>query len=335
MSRVPKAARELIKSKGVGISVSLEDLRQCGWDIVDNPRKVPPYTGIYAIYSSQEPDSECLYVGQSVDLRQRLNNHERWQTAIVNCLAPCIAFEVVYKNLNQYECLMIGLLSPIWNAKTPCQDGEVTNATLVLVKEVREEFLEASARLAQTARAKNRDCRQREYLRPDEVEHVLTAAKQSSAPLRNQCLVLTSYRHGLRVGEAVDLRWTQIDFESSQLHVKRLKNGTAVVHPIEADELKLLKKLKRETGTLPWVFVSRLRAAMTTRAANMIVTELGQAAKLEFPIHFHMLRHSCGFYLASRGYDTRLIQDWLGHKNIQHTVRYTALTPSRFEGLWR
>lgn len=66
----------------------------------------------------------------------------------------------------------------------------------------------------------------------------------------------------------------------------------------------------------------------------MIVTELGEVASLEFPIHFHQLRHSCGFALANRGCDTRLIQDWLGHQNIQHTARYTALTPARFEGLW-
>jgi site-specific recombinase XerD len=114
-----------------------------------------------------------------------------------------------------------------------------------------------------------------------------------------------------------------------------LKNGKPGLHPIEADELRLLRRLKREVGESPWMFLSRLRAPLTPRGANMIVTELGESAGLEFPIHFHCLRHSCGFALAGRGCDTRLIQDWLGHQNIQHTVRYTALAPHRFEGLWR
>ena len=51
--------------------------------------------------------------------------------------------------------------------------------------------------------------------------------------------------------------------------------------------------------------------------------------------HPHMLRHACGFALADQGADTRLIQDYLGHRNIQHTVRYTATNPARFERLWR
>lgn len=184
-------------------------------------------------------------------------------------------------------------------------------------------------------RQTNLERRPREYLRPDEVDRLIVAAKGSSAPVRNHALVLTSYRHGLRVGEAVKLRWSQVDFERSQLHINRLKNGKPGLHPVEGDELRLLRRLKRQVGESPWIFLSRLRAPLTPRGANMIVTELGKVAGLEFPIHFHSLRHSCGFALANRGCDTRLIQDWLGHQNIQHTARYTALTPSRFEGLWR
>ncbi len=184
-------------------------------------------------------------------------------------------------------------------------------------------------------RQTNLERRPREYLRSDEIDRLIVAAKSSSAPVRNHALVLTSYRHGLRVGEAVELKWSQVDFERSQIHINRLKNGKPGLHPIEADELRLLRRLKREVGESPWMFLSRLRAPLTPRGANMIVTELGESAGLEFPIHFHCLRHSCGFALAGRGCDTRLIQDWLGHQNIQHTVRYTALAPHRFEGLWR
>jgi integrase len=184
-------------------------------------------------------------------------------------------------------------------------------------------------------RLTNIERRSREYLRPDEVEKLIVAAKVSSAPVRNHALVLTSYRHGLRVSEAVGLRWSQIDFTRAQLHINRLKNGKPGLHPMEADELRVLRRLKSEVGDSPWVFLSRLRLPLTPRGANMAVTQLGKVAGLEFPIHFHQLRHSCGFFLANKGYDTRLIQDWLGHQNINHTARYTALAPSRFEGLWR
>jgi len=184
-------------------------------------------------------------------------------------------------------------------------------------------------------RQTNLERRPREYLRADEIEKLVVAAKASSAPVRNHALVLTSYRHGLRVGEAVELRWSQVDFSRSQIHINRLKNGKPGLHPIEGDELRLLRRLKAEVGESPWMFLSRLKLPLTPRGANMTVTQLGEVAGLEFPIHFHQLRHSCGFALANRGCDTRLIQDWLGHQNIQHTTRYTALTPQRFEGLWR
>ena len=46
-------------------------------------------------------------------------------------------------------------------------------------------------------------------------------------------------------------------------------------------------------------------------------------------------RHACGYALANAGHDTRLIQDWLGHRAIQHTARYTELCPTRFKEVWR
>ena len=65
------------------------------------------------------------------------------------------------------------------------------------------------------------------------------------------------------------------------------------------------------------------------------IRRYGEVAGLPLPAHPHMLRHACGFALADQGADTRLIQDYLGHRNIQHTVRYTAANPARFEKLWR
>src|SRR5215510_12051759 len=68
---------------------------------------------------------------------------------------------------------------------------------------------------------------------------------------------------------------------------------------------------------------------------HRLVRRLGEAAKMPFPIHPHMLRHACGFKLANDGHDTRALQHYLGHKNIQHTVRYTEMAPDRFKDFWR
>src|SRR6516225_8647581 len=68
---------------------------------------------------------------------------------------------------------------------------------------------------------------------------------------------------------------------------------------------------------------------------HRLIQRLGEAAKMPFPIHPHMLRHACGFKLANDGHDTRALQHYLGHKNIQHTVRYTELAPNRFKDFWR
>jgi site-specific recombinase XerD len=75
-----------------------------------------------------------------------------------------------------------------------------------------------------------------------------------------------------------------------------------------------------------------LRAA---DAVNRLVKTIGVRAKLSFGVHAHMLRHACGYALANAGHDTRLIQDWLGHRAIQHTARYTELSAMRFKDVWR
>jgi type 1 fimbriae regulatory protein FimB/type 1 fimbriae regulatory protein FimE len=74
---------------------------------------------------------------------------------------------------------------------------------------------------------------------------------------------------------------------------------------------------------------------MSDEGIRKMISRTGQDADLPFPVHPHMLRHGCGFKLANDGCDTRALQLWLGHKNIQHTVRYTELTPARFKNFWR
>lgn len=185
-------------------------------------------------------------------------------------------------------------------------------------------------------RMKNVDYRSREYLTEDEVEQLMSAAgRVGRHGHRDATLILLSYRHGLRVSELVSLRWEQVDLKQGLLHVNRLKHGNPSVHPLRGPELRSLRRLQRDYSKLPYVFCSERKAPLTSDAIRKILTRAGKEANLPFTVHPHMLRHACGYKLAQAGQDTRAIQHYLGHKNIQHTVRYTQLSPDRFKDFWR
>jgi len=185
-------------------------------------------------------------------------------------------------------------------------------------------------------RRPNADLRTREYLTPTEVERLLRATKANRWAHRDATMILVSYRHGLRASELTDLRWDQIDFGTATLHVRRVKQGSPSTHPILGDELRMLRRLQREQEPKsPFVFTSERGSPFTTAGFARMVERAGEQARLGFKVHPHMLRHACGFALASKGHDTRALQAYLGHKNIQHTVRYTELAPTRFKNFWR
>ena len=185
-------------------------------------------------------------------------------------------------------------------------------------------------------RRRNGDLRTREYLTEAEVERLMKAATGNRHGHRNATMILVAYRHGLRVSELVDLRWDQVDFRTATLHVRRVKSGTPSTHPILGDELRALRRLQREQEPKsPFVFISERGAPFATAGFARMVERAGIEAKLAFKVHPHMLRHACGYALANRGHDTRALQAYLGHKNIQHTVRYTELCPTRFKDFWR
>ena len=142
------------------------------------------------------------------------------------------------------------------------------------------------------------------------------------------------YRHGFRVSEVVALRWDQIDLKQGLMHVNRVKNGVPSTHPVRGPELRALRQLQRDYPG-PYVFSTERGGPMTTATVRKMVARAGEVAKLSFPIHPHMLRHACGYKLANDGHDTRALQHYLGHKNIQHTVRYTEMAPDRFKNFWR
>jgi integrase len=147
--------------------------------------------------------------------------------------------------------------------------------------------------------------------------------------------VLVAYRHGLRGAELVTLRWDAVDFAHGRLHVNRSKSGSPSVHPLSGRELRALRRLRREQEPVsPFVFTSERGAPFSPAGFRKMIARLGVAAGFVFPVHPHMLRHACGYELANRGIDTRSLQAYLGHRNIQHTVRYAELAPTRFKNFW-
>jgi type 1 fimbriae regulatory protein FimB/type 1 fimbriae regulatory protein FimE len=184
-------------------------------------------------------------------------------------------------------------------------------------------------------RRPNAELRTREHLTPGEVETLIEATKANRHGHRDATMILIAFRHGLRASELCDLRWDQVEFGAAVLHVRRVKNGTPSTHPLRGDELRALRRLRRESEASPFVFLSERGSPFTTAGLARMVERAADAAGLKLKAHPHMLRHACGYALANKGHDTRAIQAWLGHRSITSTAIYTALAPNRFKDFWR
>src|SRR5512135_758987 len=183
------------------------------------------------------------------------------------------------------------------------------------------------------------DGRGKDFLTDAEMSRFLKAARSGRHGTRNYAMMLMTFRHGLRVSELIDMRVRDIDFETGRLFVRRKKGSLSTHQPIEGDELRAIRawlreRERRSDAHSSYLFLSE-RGPLTRQAINYITEQISKIAKLKIAVHPHMLRHLTGYYLANKGFDTRLIQDYLGHKNITHTVRYTRTAAVRFEGLWR
>jgi integrase len=127
-------------------------------------------------------------------------------------------------------------------------------------------------------------------------------------------------RHGLRASELCALQWSDVEFASGTLHLRRAKGGQTSTHPLLGDELRALRALKRDAKS-PFVFVSERGAPFSVSGLQKLVERAGITAKMPFKVHPHMLRHATGYALANRGTDTRTLQAYLGHRSIQSTVK--------------
>jgi len=178
--------------------------------------------------------------------------------------------------------------------------------------------------------------RTRDSLSEEEFALLLQGTPHSRYRWRNAAMLMLTFYHGLRVTELCRLRRQDVDLTHGRIWIQRLKGSLSTEQPLRADELRTLKRYVKQRGNarLPWLFLNERGDQFTRSAINYLVGITGVRAGLTFHVHPHMLRHGCGYALANRGYDLRLIQDYLGHRDPKHTTRYTRTAAHRFEGLW-
>ncbi|MDX7986823.1 integrase [Xenorhabdus sp. 12] len=183
----------------------------------------------------------------------------------------------------------------------------------------------------------------RKYITQDEWTRVFAVLTLNNSvnKERDQCLLYLTYIHGLRVSELTALKVSDIDITGRTIYIKRLKNGFSTTHPISTMEKALIIKWLQVRNcnsvylSSPWLFPSRKGGRLSRQWVHVLMGRYGEKAGLSIKLHPHKLRHSCGFELANQGLDTRLIQDYLGHRNIRHTMHYTASNPERFQKAWQ
>jgi type 1 fimbriae regulatory protein FimB/type 1 fimbriae regulatory protein FimE len=208
-------------------------------------------------------------------------------------------------------------------------------AAIIPLRQFPQDSFSARCKALPPVRQPNKAVRTREHLTPDEVERMIAAVRKVGGRLadRDVLLIMLAYRHGLRAKEVVQLRWDQVDRKVGKIYIARAKNGEPSTHPVRSRALSAWQR--KQGSATPYIFTALGGDQMTTRTVHYVVAQAGKAAGIKFPVHPHMLRHATGYYLANSGQDTRAIQLYLGHKGIQHTVRYTNLSTERFKDFWK
>jgi type 1 fimbriae regulatory protein FimB len=184
--------------------------------------------------------------------------------------------------------------------------------------------------------------RTREYLTQVEMDRLLAASKTSSRnPVRDYCALLLMFRHGLRVSELCGIKLSDINVETKEFHVNRLKGSDSGPHELYNGESQAVKAWLAERAKMnpspdcDTLFISERRKPLSRCTVWVMIDLVAKAAGLgHLDIHPHMLRHSTGFNLVNKGTDIRTIQGYLGHRAISSTVRYTKLDSKRFAKLF-
>ena len=180
---------------------------------------------------------------------------------------------------------------------------------------------------------------ERKFFTESEVERLIKTALDGRHGVRDSCLIFWMYRRGWRVSEACNFRLSDFDLSAKVVYVKRSKNGTPTTHPIAPDEMKALKAwLKVREGykgaSSEYVFLTERGTPISRKQVFYLIQKCGERANLATTAHPHKLRHACGYALANAGHDTRAIQTYLGHRNIQSTTIYTETNAGRFSDFW-
>lgn len=180
------------------------------------------------------------------------------------------------------------------------------------------------------SRRPNDEKRGRKYLVRAEIEAMYsTLPKWSRTYHRDQLFIRMSWRHAYRLGEALDARWTDIDYEGATIMIRREKGSLSGQHDLDNWELRKLKEWQRKQEPKSiYIFSACGKSnAVYMRAAQQLIENAGKRAGLAFPVHHHMLRHSCAVYLLSQQVDVLSVRNWLGHKDISKTLMYCTLMP--------
>lgn len=182
----------------------------------------------------------------------------------------------------------------------------------------------------------------RKYITQNEWHSFFNAIEGSPSEVRDKPMFLMAYHHGLRVSELTGIQISDIDIEGKTIYINRLKNGLSTIHPLQENLVLLLKKwliqrnhINLQNTANGWLFTSIRGYRLSRQWVYKLSQKYSKLAGLTINFHPHMLRHACGYALADQGLDTRLIQDYLGHRNIHHTVRYTASNSARFSQVWK
>ncbi|CAI0804984.1 Tyrosine recombinase XerD [Serratia quinivorans] len=178
----------------------------------------------------------------------------------------------------------------------------------------------------------------RKYLDESEINSMIENIKKGLNAWRDRCMISMCFIHGLRASELRGLTLDNIELDAKRIYIPRLKNGLSVQHPLHENEIVMLNhwleiRKSWHYADQPWLFLSRKGGPISRQQIYRLIRDYGKNANIQVSTHPHMLRHACGYFLANLGMDTRLIQDYLGHRNIQHTVLYTASNAMRFQAI--